>query len=133
MVNRLEFTDKVKEQMFRRAGGPGNVCCEGCGLPLNGKPFEYDHCIEEWEREDIQYGLRPPLTAEDGKLLCIPCHDAKTGKKAGERAHGKRIVRKAAKAHKPKRGGFSKRFSHKMNGDVVDRETGEIVRRGRNG
>lgn len=133
MVNRLEFTDKVKLEMFHRAGGPGNLRCEGCRLSLRGKPFEYDHMVECWEMEDIQHGLRSPLTAADGKLLCIPCHDAKTGKKAGERAHGKRIVKKAAKAHKPKRGGFSKRLSRKMDGTIVNRETGEIVKRGRNG
>ncbi len=96
-TKRLEFSKPVKIEMFRRAGGPGDLHCEGCGLRLMGKGFEYDHQIEEWERRDIERGLRPPLTAEEGKVLCIPCHDAKSGKKAGERAHGKRIVEKSAK------------------------------------
>lgn len=101
-IKRLEFSKPVKIEMFRRAGGPDDLHCEGCNLRLMGKSFEYDHQIEEWERQNIAAGLREPLTAEDGKLLCIPCHDEKSGKKTGERARGKRLIVKAAKA-KPKR------------------------------
>jgi hypothetical protein len=135
MVNRLEFTAKVKIEIFKRAGGPGNPRCENphCGFSVKNKPFEVDHVIECWEMDDIQHGLRPPLTAADGQLLCIACHDIKTGKKAGERAHGKRIVAKAAKATTKRRGGFQKRYKKCVNGDVIDRETGEVVKRGYNG
>lgn len=128
MARRLEFTKAVKVEMFRRAGGPADPHCENCGVSVKNKLFEYDHEIEEWEREDIERGLRSPLTAEDGKLLCIPCHDAKTGRKAGERAHGKRIVAKAAKADKSKGRGFQTRLKRRMDGSVIDRESGEILR-----
>lgn len=135
MVDRLEFTKKVKIEIFTRAGGPGNPRCENpqCGISVKNKPFEIDHVIEEWEREAIQYGHRGPLTAGDGQLLCKGCHAIKTGRKAAERAHGARIVAKAAKAERKKVGGFSKRYKQKMDGTVIDRETGEIVKRGRNG
>jgi hypothetical protein len=137
MVNRLEFTKKVKLEIFRRAGGPDDVRCEKCGWKIRGRNFQIDHKVAEWILEDIAHGLRPPLTAEDGWLLGnekeCGCHTAKTAVEAGQRAHGDRIIAKAAKADKPKRGGFSKRLSRKMNGSIVNRETGEIIKRGRNG
>ena len=100
MVDRLEFTKKVKLEIYRRAGGPLNLRCEGCGLYLGGKPFEIDHTIEEWERGG-KHSDRVALTADDGKLLgkyC--CHGPKSIKKRGEKAHGDRIIAKAARAHK---------------------------------
>ncbi len=131
MVNRLEFTKKVKREIFLRAGGPGAVRCEGCRQLLGGKPFEYDHILECWEMEDVQHELRPPLTADDGKLLGRDCcHKPKSAKKSGERAHVYRLIDKAAKASGPKRGGFSQRYKRRLDGTVVDRETGEIVKRG---
>jgi hypothetical protein len=99
-TKRLEFSKKVRLEIFLRAGGPDKLRCEECKLPIKGSNFEIDHTIEEWEREDVEHGYREALTADDGKLLCIPCHDAKSGKKTGQRAHCKRIVEKAAKARK---------------------------------
>lgn len=123
-MKRLEFSKKVKIEIFRRAGGPGNPCCEGCGLSLRNKPFEVDHTLECWEMEDVQNGLRAPLTAEDGKLLGRCCHAPKTARKAGERAHVKRIVEKQAKAS-AKRSSFQTnrdgRFKRKMSGEIVER------------
>jgi hypothetical protein len=132
-IKRLEFSKDVKMQMFRRAGGPGNVCCEGCGMPLRGKLFEYDHTLECWEMENLEHGLRPPLTAADGKLLGKDCcHKPKTAKKAGERAKGVRILEDQARIDRRKTNkkyGKSSRFKRKMDGTVIDRETGEVVSR----
>jgi hypothetical protein len=135
MVDRLEFTKKVKTAIFKRAGGPGDPRCENkqCGFSVKNKPFEIDHIIEEWEREDVARGLRAPLSAADGQLLCIACHNIKKGKKNGERAHCTRIIEKAAKAKTKRPGGFQKRYKKCVNGDVIDRETGEVVKRGYNG
>lgn len=98
-TKRLEFSKKVRLEIFLRAGGPDKLRCEGkdCGLPIKGSNFEIDHTLECWEMDDVEHGYREPLTAADGKVLCYPCHDAKSGKKSGERAHCKRIVKKAAK------------------------------------
>jgi len=124
MSKRLEFTKATKLAIFRRAGGPEDLRCEGCKAPLMGKSFEYDHTLECWEMEDVEHGYRDPLTAEDGKLLCLPCHQEKTGRKAGERAHGKRIQAKAAKA-KPKRSSFLTNrdgpYRKKLNGEIERR------------
>lgn len=131
---RLEFDKKTKIEMFRRAGGPEDLRCEAknCGVRLRGKPFHYDHIIEEWEREDIERGLREPLTAEDGQVLCVPCHNEKSKRKTGERAHGKRIQAKEARAETKKRSSFRTNrdspYKVKMDGTVVWRETGEPVK-----
>lgn len=122
MTTRTEFSKKVRLEIFQRAGGLENLRCEGndCGVPLRGKPFEVDHTLECWEMEDIEHGLRPPLTAEDGKLLCIPCHREKSARKTGERAKGKRLVSKAARAEKkysrPIPGSKASGWRHKVNG-----------------
>ena len=126
MVDRLEFSKAVKKQMFVRAGGPGNLHCEGCGLKLRAWEFEYDHTIEEWERENIQHGLRPPLTADDGKVLGKKCcHQPKTARKAKERAHVNLVYEKNAKMRKPKGrpipGSKASGFKKKMNGKVEKR------------
>ena len=122
-VDRLEFDKRTKLEMFLRAGGPGNLRCEGCGLLLRGKRFDYDHEIEEWERNEPKH-LRRPLTANDGKVLGYDCcHKDKSGRKAGERAHGKRIVEKMARvrAKAPFPGGRNSRWKRKVSGEVVPR------------
>lgn len=50
MVDRLEIPKKIKLEVFKRAGGPDNLACEGCGFPLNGLAFQYDHILAAQER-----------------------------------------------------------------------------------
>lgn len=91
-VKRIEFKAAVKLQILKRAGFPENPRCEGCGRSLKGERIEIDHTIECWE-------MREPreLTAEDGKALGAKCcHLAKTNRKKGEKAHGDRLIKKAA-------------------------------------
>lgn len=132
-ADRLEFDKHVKMEMFRRAGGPENLRCEGCQMLLRGKPFEYDHTLECWEMEDVAHYLRPPLTAEDGKLLGkLCCHQPKTARKSKERAHGVRLVEKSAGIKRgDKRSSFrtnrDSRYKKRMDGKVVDRETGRVI------
>jgi hypothetical protein len=122
MLKRREFTKAQKLEMFKRAGGPENLRCEGCGLLLMGKPFEYDHTIECWERNDAS----APLTAEDGWVLgknC--CHQKKSATKAGERAHGNRLIEQAARAKprsRPMPGSRASAWKRKMDGTLVKRE-----------
>lgn len=119
-IDRIEFTKAVKLEMFRRAGGPERLCCEGCGLPIGGKPFEYDHVTECWEMRE-----KKALTAEDGKVLGRCCHEPKTARKAAERAHGNRILEKTARA-KPRRcapipGSRSTNWKRKLDGTIERR------------
>lgn len=99
-------------------------------MPLRGKKMEYHHAKAEWLQNEPP-SMRPPIVAADVQLLCIPCHAILTAHDAAVRAHGKRIVEKQAGISRSKRGGFSKSLSRKMDGTVVDRETGEIISKGR--
>jgi hypothetical protein len=132
---RVEIPKKVKLEVFERAGGLDHLCCEGhCKLPLRGKKTEYHHVKAEWLQNEPP-STRPPITAADVQLLCIPCHKGLSASDTKARAHGKRIVEKIANidrrsASSGKRG-LSGRYSKKFNGDIVDKVTGEIVRKGR--
>ncbi len=113
-ISRLEFPNKVRIAILRRAGWPEHLVCEGCGMPIGKKKFEVDHTIECWEKPD-----RTELTPEDGKVLGVDCcHREKTAKKAGERAHGNRIIKNNAGIKSKSRpipgsraSGIRKRFS----------------------
>lgn len=132
---RVEIPKKVKLEVFERAGGLDNLRCEGnCKLLLRGKKAEYHHCKAEWLQNDPP-STRPPIVAADVQLLCIPCHKGISAKDTTARARGKRIVEKIAHIDRRPTSsgqpGFSKRYRKRMDGSVVDKETGEIIRKGR--
>lgn len=98
---RLEIPKPIKLEVFKRAGGPGDIKCEGCGLPLRGKRFAYDHSFPEYLQEV------PPsqriITAADVRLLGeVCCHAPKTSAENKSRSKGKRIIAKAANAGRSK-------------------------------
>jgi hypothetical protein len=131
---RVEIAKRVKLEVFERAGGPGDVYCEGqCKLPLRGKKFEYHHRDALWLQNEPP-ASRPPITAADVQLLCVPCHKTISAKDTTARARGNRIVEKIANIDRRSTSsgrGFSQRLKRKFNGDIVDKVTGEIVRKGR--
>lgn len=121
-IARLEIPKAVKLQVFQRAGGPDRVCCEGCTLRLGGKPFEYHHLRPEWT-QNTPISEREKIAAADVKLLCIPCHDAISAKDTTARAHGKRIVEKAARVKR------RSSFLTNRNGPFKKCMDGSVVRR----
>lgn len=97
MTKRREFTKGQKAAMVLRATNDnGLVCCEGCGLVLGKKPYEFDHSIPEGLRteEDKQ----KPITIDEGKLLGKECchrgPDGKTNKDVKVIAKAKRVEAK---------------------------------------
>lgn len=123
-ISRLEITKAVKLEVFKRAGGPGDVHCEGCGLRLGLKPFNYDHQFPEWLRTAPK--AERVITAADVKLLGVACcHAPKTAREAGQRAKGNRLTEKAAKAKAPSRplpGSRSSPWKAKIGGGWVRRD-----------
>lgn len=100
VVDRLEIPKKIKLEVFKRAGGLNNLICEGCGMPIGGKKIHYDHCLAE-VFQNAPKSERKPITAEDVQLLGWECcHKPKTIREIKANCHGKRIVAKAARAHK---------------------------------
>lgn len=92
-MSRRNFTAAQKRQIVERAKNErGEICCEGCGRVLAGKPFEVDHVLPE--------GLRPeadkqkPLTLAEGQLLGKDCchrgPDGKTNRDIKQIAKSKR-------------------------------------------
>lgn len=114
----LEFRAAVKLQMFRRAGGPEALRCEGCQRLLMGKPFDYHHVVAVWEMpDDMRREFRKTgVPAEYGKVLGHCCHAPETKKGAAARAKCNKVAKSVAKVKKAKQ---HFRGWRKFNGDVV--------------
>jgi hypothetical protein len=123
-IKRLEFKTSVKLEILKRSGFPENPICEGCGRSLRGEKIEIDHVIEEWERGGAHDGRRE-LTASDGQALGAKCcHRDKSARKRGEKAHGDRIIKKAAgieRKTRPMPGSKASGFRKRMDGTVERR------------
>lgn len=108
---RAEFSKRVKTQAWDRCGGR----CEKCTAPLMSGHIHYDHVIPT------------SLTADNSlancQVLCDACHAGKTkfDRKVIAKAH--RIEERRIGIHKSKR--WRNRLKKKLDGTVIDRETGE--------
>ena len=128
-IKRLEIPKPIKLIVFKRAGGPGELHCEGCGLPLRGKRFAYDHRFPEY-LQTLSPSERT-IAEDDVRLLGEDCcHTPKTTGENKSRSKGKRIVSKSAGAFsksalKKKGRGFSTNrdgpYKKPMYGDAVQR------------
>lgn len=118
-MKREEFSDKVRAQAFLRCGGK----CESCGMRLKVSEGEYDHVIP--------YFLTQDSTLSNCQVLCVPCHRGVGAKTAADQKVISKVKRVKAKhdGTAKKRGGFHSQFKRKMNGDVIDVRTGEVVSR----
>ena len=88
---RLPFTKPVQRAIISRSTDmKGRVFCEECGAEcLTRADYEIDHSVAEGVRPANDN--RSPLTADDGKLLCLKCHDRKTRRDVFEIAKSKRM------------------------------------------
>jgi hypothetical protein len=85
---RQEFSRKVRRERLEYVMANGGLCEGGCGTKLQRGRYEFDHDLEDWE------GGKP--TFENCRVLCkgpgtMRCHEAKTARKAKERAKSNRI------------------------------------------
>lgn len=73
-MTRRNFTTAVRVEIVKRATRDGVVYCEheGCGLPT--KKYEVHHL----KMDAMEVDKSRKLTALDGALFCIPCHDRET-------------------------------------------------------
>ena len=92
---RIAFSNATKRVIERRATDmAGRKWCEQCGAEcLSRADYEIDHCVAEGIRP-ANDNNRVPLTADDGKLLCLKCHDQKTKRDVFEIAKSKRMGKK---------------------------------------
>jgi Zn finger protein HypA/HybF involved in hydrogenase expression len=89
---RIAFSTASQRAIERRATDmKGRIWCEQCGAEcLSRADFEFDHVIPE----GVRAGDRLALTADDGRLLCLRCHERKTKKDVTEIARAKRLSHK---------------------------------------
>jgi hypothetical protein len=103
--------------------------CGNCGQRLEikgGKPV----CVDE-HLNPLWRGGSNDL--ENRELWCVPCTKPKTAKETTDRTKGYRVRDKhigAFRGEGKRRGGFSQRYKRKMDGTIIDRETGQPVKRG---
>lgn len=93
MASRRNFTRNQREQIIERSKtARGEICCEGCGLVLAGKPYEVDHIIPEALRPEAD--KQRPITVAEGQLLGKDCchrgADWKTNQDVAKIAKAKR-------------------------------------------
>ena len=101
---RREFMKAVKVQIIKRAiGSSGFAHCEACGQSTHGR-FAIDHI----NPDGMQIDKSKPLTAADGQLLCLPCHDEKTKSDVSDIAKAKRVEAAHLGAKPPAPRGFAK-------------------------
>ena len=91
---RIAFSAASTRAIERRATDmTGRKWCEQCGAECPTRAdYQIDHCVAEGVRPANDN--RSPLTADDGKLLCLKCHDKKTRRDLFEIAKAKRLESK---------------------------------------
>lgn len=89
-MNRRNFSRPVRVEIVKRATRDSQVYCEheDCGLPC--KKFELHHL----KMDALEVDKSRKLTAADGALFCIPCHDRES--KAQAPILAKALAREAA-------------------------------------
>lgn len=65
--------------------------CERCGAAC---PTRADYQVDHIIPEALRLADARPLTCDDGQLLCLDCHDAKTKRDVAEIARAKRLAAK---------------------------------------
>ena len=115
MSNRREFTKAVKVEIIKRARVNAVIRCEKCAVDVRGS-WHIDHI----DPDAMQIDKSEPLTAEEGQLLCLPCHDEKTRKDVADIAKAKRREAAHLGARRPRQpmkgGGTLKGPSRKHEG-----------------
>jgi 5-methylcytosine-specific restriction endonuclease McrA len=124
---RKPLTRKQRAELFLRQDGK----CPTCGQRLEtkgGRPV----CIDEHVNPLWRLGSNDLANRE---LWCVPCTRPKTAQEATERGKSTRVRDKhigAIDRRSTSSGrGFSQKFRKRMDGSVVNKETGEIIRKGR--
>lgn len=109
---------RVKDRIRDRQGNK----CALTGVALGpGVKVQYDHIVPLW--------LGGSNTESNLQAVTDTAHKAKTKAEATVRAKCNRTRKKHLGIKSEKSSGFNQRFKRKMNGDVIDTRTGEIVSR----
>lgn len=112
---RPSFNRKERARLFALRGG----VCYLCGGKIDGT-------TERWEIEhEIPWAISRDNSDDNLRLAHFKCHKVKTANDAGDIARAKR--RAAKHDGSARKTGWNTRYRKKINGDVIDTRTGEIV------
>ena len=141
---RKPLTRKQKAALFIKQDGR----CQKCTQRLHLKGHKVTHVDEDGNLIAIEDEDGAPIIDEHVKplwagganakpnrqLWCVKCATFKTAAEATERAteHGKRDahIRVMPESRNPLQGGRKTKFKRCMDGRVINRETGKVVRQG---
>lgn len=107
----------------------GGINCWYCGKPLNmaRDEIEIDHIVP--------LALGGAESARNRRGLHVECHRLKTAEDMRQIAKAKRVAAKHAGTWKEPRhvvdGSLRSRFKRKLDGTVIERATGKVLREGR--
>ena len=111
---------RVRLRLFERAGGRCQICTRKL---MPGDRWDADHVIAlvnggEHAERNLQ-------------VACVACHKGKTAADVAEKSRARHIQAKHAGIKRPSSFACARtsRYRKKIDGTVVDRETGEPVRR----
>jgi hypothetical protein len=94
-MTRVEFSAAATAAIVLRAtDARGRVRCEKCDAECPRRTdYHIDHIVAEGVRPEsvAANDNRPPLTADDGLLLCVKCHARKTRRDVASIAKSNRI------------------------------------------
>ena len=104
-----------------------NRTCHICRLPIDG-------LTQRWEIEHVKprWAIGAAADADDNMVPAhASCHKGKTKVESGARAKAIRRTKKHGghRSKHPIPGGRHSRWKRKMDGTVVDRVTGEVMKR----
>lgn len=109
---------RVKDRIRERQGNK----CALTGVTLGSdEKVQYDHIVPLW--------LGGANTESNLQAVTAEAHKKKTKAEATVRAKCNRVRKKHLGIKGQKRSGFQSNFKRKINGDVIDTRTGEIVSR----
>jgi 5-methylcytosine-specific restriction protein A len=126
MTDRPRISDRARKRLFELHRG----LCHLCETPINPmiEAYDLEHVRPRWSFQNP----KEADTDENIQPAHRRCHKLKTIVEAGHRAKAIRREARAMGAHRSKSplpAGRDSRLKRKMDGTVVDRYTGEIIRR----
>lgn len=125
---RQEFSRKTRQEALRRSG----LKCEASGQRYGLE--EGQRCYGDLSRgvqfdHDVPDQLGGDNGLENCRAICVQCHKIKTRGDIRQIRKSDRQRDKHLGIIKPKSSLSKGRFKRKMNGDVIDTRTGEVVSR----
>lgn len=124
---RNEFSRDTRRQALQRSG----LKCEASGIRYGLEEGQRCNCslsLGVQFDHDVPDQLGGDNTLENCRAVCVQCHRIKTRGDIQQIRKSDRMRDKNDGTFK-RTGGFPQRFKRRMNGDVIDTRTGEVMNR----